>query len=232
MADHGQEVGVARLPESILSVPATHQIAEDFYDFAATGRCWRNAITQDEVDALIEAGRLKDFTSRFVPGKGWAKLDPPAVVTAEQVNAAQARGLLHGAHDAINRHILVETRAKRLGVYGMCEACAGKGAYWEPPEAEQWAEDWEQIEPRKGDGYQLWETTSEGSPVSPVFATPEELARWLTENGATTFGPDTAPYETWLAFIRGPGWAPSMIGSERGVMSGVDAVAEHAEQKS
>ena len=38
------------------------------------------------------------------------------------------------------------------------------------------------IEPPKGVGYQCWETTSEGSPISPVFKTPVELYNWLALN--------------------------------------------------
>ena len=40
----------------------------------------------------------------------------------------------------------------------------------------------EQIEPPKGDGYQCWETTSEGSPISPVFESFDELCDWLSKN--------------------------------------------------
>lgn len=35
-----------------------------------------------------------------------------------------------------------------------------------------------QFEPPAGEGYQLWETTSEGSPISPVFETLSELSEW------------------------------------------------------
>jgi hypothetical protein len=73
----------------------------------------------------------------------------------------------------------------------------------------------------KGNGYQLWETTSEGSPVSPVFETPEELARWLADNNASSFGSQTESYETWLKFIKGPAWAPSMVRDSEGLRSGV-----------
>lgn len=40
----------------------------------------------------------------------------------------------------------------------------------------------EMMEPPVGEGYQLWETTSEGSPISPVFTTLEELCDWYMEN--------------------------------------------------
>jgi len=38
------------------------------------------------------------------------------------------------------------------------------------------------VEPPKGEGYQCWETTSEGSPISPVFKTFDDLCDWLSKN--------------------------------------------------
>lgn len=58
------------------------------------------------------------------------------------------------------------------------------------------------IEPPEGDGYQLWETTSEGSPVSPVFKTVEELAEWCEEN-ATVFAKIKVSKEEWLKMFNG-----------------------------
>ena len=75
--------------------------------------------------------------------------------------------------------------------------------------------------PPEGDYYQLWNTTTEGHPMSPPCKTPEELARWLVDNKASAVGFQTASYEEWLAFIKGPGWAPSMIVTEKGITSGV-----------
>lgn len=49
--------------------------------------------------------------------------------------------------------------------------------------------------------YMMYEDTSEGTPISPAFATKEELARWLTDTGASAFGRLTATYEQWLATI-------------------------------
>lgn len=83
-----------------------------------------------------------------------------------------------------------------------------------------------EVQPPTGDGYQLWETVSEGSPISPVFATPEELARWLVEPGNDTSITKDTGYEQWLVFIQGDGWAPSMMCSpEHGLESGISAVA-------
>lgn len=52
------------------------------------------------------------------------------------------------------------------------------------------------VEPSEGEGYQLWETTTEGSPSSPVFESLEALCEWCEEN-ATTFGDFTATKEEW-----------------------------------
>lgn len=73
----------------------------------------------------------------------------------------------------------------------------------------------------------MYEDTSEGTPISPAFETPEELARWLADNGASAFANETASYEAWLSVARG-GWAPSMILTSAGLQSGVAALAGHA----
>lgn len=79
-------------------------------------------------------------------------------------------------------------------------------------------------------GWCMYETTSEGTPISPVFATPEELARWLADNNASTFASMTTTYENWLRMIQ-VGHAHSMTLRGDGVMeSGVDSVAEHKAQ--
>ena len=80
--------------------------------------------------------------------------------------------------------------------------------------------------PPAGDGWQMWETTSEGSPISPVFDTPETLARWLADNEASSFGSETATYDQWLSMIT-DGWAPLMVvDSEHGLRSGVEAATD------
>jgi hypothetical protein len=71
----------------------------------------------------------------------------------------------------------------------------------------------------------MYETTSEGTPISPAFATPEELARWLADNGASAFGSSTASYEAWLKVAQG-GFAPSAVYTpQTGLVSGVEAMA-------
>lgn len=70
----------------------------------------------------------------------------------------------------------------------------------------------------------MYETVSEGTPISPAFETPEELARWLADNNASASGFGGASYENWLAMIR-EGWAPSLVIDGGKIQSGVDFVA-------
>lgn len=101
---------------------------------------------------------------------------PPAAL----VNEASKKSPM--VHDSINRLIAVEARARRLGVYGRCATCDGEGVVWDSQEHRAAYEAWEPFEPPSGDGWQVWETVSEGSPISPVFSTPEEAAKWVEEN--------------------------------------------------
>lgn len=192
--------------------PETAALGEAFYalnERHGHGR-WCNSITQDEVQALVDADRLYDFTSHFVPGKGWQPNDPPTMPSAEQVNEWNQRGF---GHDAINRWILIETRAKRLGIYGKCKWCDGEGSLWPSDEYRKLSDEWERIDPPVGEGWQVWETVSEGSPITPVFATREALVDHLVEGGD---GWDRKRGEAgWSrdnaeSFV-GDGWAPSLI---------------------
>jgi hypothetical protein len=117
--------------------------------------------------------------------------------------------------------------------------CAKWKAGWRPDyctEAAMTYEEWAGQRPHRDEYMPNWpaeqrthlmmyEDTSEGTPISPAFATPEELARWLADNNASAFGSSTATYEQWLNVARGA-WAPSLIYTpETGVQSGVEASA-------
>jgi len=161
----------------------TKQLADDWYDFNNTGEKWCDKITQEEVDALIKHGRLMDFTHKFVRGKGNIKIKPKPQITAKMVNEWGRNGL---RHDAINKWICIETRAKRLDIFGKCELCDGNGEIWFNKKVEKLADDWynnEKYEPPTGKGWQVWETVSEGSPISPVFDSSDKIINWLIEKG-------------------------------------------------
>ncbi len=95
--------------------------------------------------------------------------------------------------------------------------------YWDavgtPPYARHYLPDFEGMEM----GYCLYETVSEGTPVSPVFATKELLAEYLAEHG--DFWDQKRGHGGWsieraMAFCES-GWAPSFImGENTGLVEG------------
>lgn len=62
--------------------------------------------------------------------------------------------------------------------------------------------------------YMMYEDTSEGSPISPAFETPEELARWLADTEASFFADIPASYERWLAVCYGGHGLPVFVKRE------------------
>ena len=187
-------------------------VSDDWYDFARTGRRWCDAITDDEVAALVEASRLRDFTHTWSPeSRRWERRPDGYIPSADEVNEWQrARGM---GHDSINAWICLEARCKRLGIAHKCPECDGSGELWSSPEAKARYEEWTPTEPPAGEGWQVWETVSEGSPITPVFGTPEALARFLSTDGDdwSRNGKRTLPqYEDALAFVTA-GWAPSAM---------------------
>lgn len=80
---------------------------------------------------------------------------------------------------------------------------------WTPEEATHW---------------RMFETVSEGSPVSPPFATPEELAQWCADHPQEVYSGGT--YEQWLAICHGA-FAPSGVSINGGpIMTGVEAIGK------
>lgn len=158
---------------------------------------WMHHLNDDDVAALVAAGRLHDFTSTWTPGEGWKLKDPPYIPTAKEVNEWSLMGL---GHDSCNQWAVMRAECKRLGYPTECAYCKGEGQLWPSPEIKKQYEDWQETKPPKGDGFQLWETTSEGSPISPVFVTLEELCEWAATE-ATTFGSFKTSKEEWMKML-------------------------------
>lgn len=188
---------------------------------------WQHHLNQADVDALLAGGRLMDFTHRVVKGEGWKPIEPPPAPTAEQVNAWSLHGF---GHDAINSWVVIKARCEREGEPTSCATCGGVGSVEAYPGQRAERDAWKPEEPPTGEGWQLWETVSEGSPVSPVFATDEELARWLTtEDGGKEAGPSRRPLT--ISQARGfvaAGWAPTGMSDAGGYHDGVEFVASQS----
>jgi hypothetical protein len=223
--------GVSRLGRDVSLVKEMHRL------FVHWIGQWSHHLIQADVDALIDRGRLMDFT--HVPrteeqrevvrrkvadgGNSWLPEPNGYRPTAAEVNAWSLSGM---GHDSINQWVCVKARCAREGVPVTCPECDGDGDRWPSQAHKALAESWVDIPPPEGKGWQMWQTTGEGSPMSPVFAMPEELARWLADTGASAFGSETATFDQWLGMIAGPGWAMSAVRDGEGLRSGVAAVSE------
>lgn len=90
--------------------------------------------------------------------------------------------------------------------------------YWEiwgaPPDEENYRPAWTSEE---ATAYQVYESVSEGTPVSPVFATEEDLRGWLRTQGYPDVGIDR--FIEW-------GHAPSMAVGPGGIVMNIHALAE------
>lgn len=92
-------------------------------------------------------------------------------------------------------------------------------------------------EPPKGDGWQLWQTVSDG-PITPVFATAEELIDWMCQpvprekrpHYAPEAFPDNPAGQGWRReiaepFVKEHGWAPTLLSTPDGrLIPGAEAV--------
>ncbi len=88
------------------------------------------------------------------------------------------------------------------------------------PIAEDYMPNWDV---RENIMFMMYETTTEGTPLSPAFKKKEELAHWLAETKASAFGNYTATYEEWLSMIEQSNSVPSIVITPSGVNTGVSA---------
>lgn len=85
--------------------------------------------------------------------------------------------------------------------WDQCSVCKGENIH---PDAKEAYDAWKETPIPTGEGWQMWETVSEGSPVTPVFPTAEGLVEHLvSEMGHTRKAAE--------AFCVDGGWVPSMM---------------------
>jgi len=173
---------------------------------------WNHHLSQEDVDALVAGGSLYDFTHTWSGETGWQPKDPPYHPTAAEVNTWSLRGF---GHDSINCLVVVKARCLRDGFPYLCAWCHGHGdvEMYEGQRAD--AEAWRPEEPPSGDGWQLWETVPEGSPISPVFPLKEGLIHWLMSPAYTRSASEPLTREQAVAFVDAA-WAPSLVVTAEG----------------
>jgi len=104
-------------------------------------------------------------------------------------------------------------------VWGKCPVCKGEGI---DPAAKEAYDAWKETPVPEGPGWQLWETVSEGSPISPVLPTREAFVEYLVSKGSTRSAAE--------AFATS-GWTPSAVSIPgKGFVTGIE-VAEAMQGK-
>jgi hypothetical protein len=149
--------------------------------------CWLNHLIQDDVDALVAARKIQDLTHTWSREAGWVPIEPTPSLTAEAVNEYHLSEPLASP----NAGAVIHARCEREGVVETCPTCEGHGALEAYPGQRAESAAWKMTDPPTGDGWQLWESVSDGSPITPVFATAELLVDWLTTRGEKG---DPVPY--------------------------------------
>lgn len=173
----------------------------------------KHNMTQDEVDYVIErkcqnkhrSEELKRIMAEFFPD-------------AEKVTPEIFSKLSLMLWDfSLNLdYMLIAYHSEKEGWDSSCPHCKGEGVLFLNDEIKRLHEEFQWIEPPTGEGYQMWETTSEGSPISPVFKTAEELAEYCEREGVSWFGDRTAKKEDWLRVINDS--APATVQVAPGVI--------------
>lgn len=170
---------------------------------------WCHHLNADDVAALVHGGRLRDLTHTWDRENGWTPKDPPALPTPEEVNEWSLSGF---GHDGINQWVVVQARCAREGVEEGCSTCAGHGSVEVYPGQRAEADAWTAQDPPAGAGWQLWESVSEGSPITPVFPTAGGLIEHLVTVGDRPGSDRDSRYSRPAAeALIASGWAPSGV---------------------
>lgn len=88
-------------------------------------------------------------------------------------------GLGGGASYKIRKSLLKAAHIRDEN-WDICKICGGDAM---DPVAKEAYESWEEVPPPEGPGWQLWETVSEGSPISPVFPDGAAFKAYLLAQG-------------------------------------------------
>ena len=163
------------------------------------------------IESGCEEGKSEYFwekaKEKYDKSRWWLPYKNGYIPTAKEVNDWSIGGF---GHDSSNSYTCIKARCQRNGHDSECNVCNGEGTIWYPLESKELAENWERTHPPSGDAYQVWETVSEGSPISPVFSDPLILAEWMA-NSKPWGAAQEMSVSQWLEFITGPGWAPSGV---------------------
>lgn len=88
-------------------------------------KCWSHHLAQEDVNALVAEGRLRELSHRWSAAEGWIARGNAQTLTASAVNRwsiASATG-----HDGTNALICIQSRLLKQGKTYACPHCRGSG---------------------------------------------------------------------------------------------------------
>lgn len=163
---------------------------ENLEHFKRTGRTYphpwleewgmapREEVPRDVRDRI---GAMTGQHDRFHALQSHLDEHPPKLLPLDSELAQLVSGLAGGRpSDYRIYYALIKAAGLDDRRWGVCKVCDGHGL---DPEIREPFENWKEEPPPEGEGWQLWETVSEGSPVSPVFATKAEFINYLVGDG-------------------------------------------------
>lgn len=162
------------------------------------------------------------------------RFDPYTRQTEKEYIPMYDQSYIEAINEWINGHLLWEK-----GEHPVQKADRNPGYryyadyYGDAPQKELYRPDWK---PEEMTWYQVYETVSEGTPVTPPFETREELVEYLVANGdfadqKRRLEPlSSIPCDPWTReeatrFVFEAGWTPSLVVLGGDVMTGVQALA-------
>lgn len=149
------------------------------------------AIDDKRERSLAEAKLFRDYPTELLP------ITREFTAFAEALNGGHKIDQMCGSSTSWRIQKSLVKAAGFDEAWGTCPICDGHA---DDPAKRAECEAWKETPPPKGDGFQLWETTSEGSPSSPVFSSLDELCAWCADN-ATTFASFKASADEWKRML-------------------------------
>jgi len=167
---------------------------------------WAQAPREDMPRAVrLRLHEIENGQERQREFMKWYHHNPPKLLTLTDEMVQFIRALAGTDPSRISgdySYDIYRTLLKTAGIdpksgWGTCKTCNGDGT---DPSIKEAYEAWKKEAPPEGEGWQLWETVSDGSPISKVYATRDEFVAHLMDEGYSRKAAE--------AFCE-TGWAPS-----------------------
>lgn len=168
-------------------------------------------MTQEEVDYVMSHKRKIDIET---VNRIMAELFPKAEKVTPEIFSQLSLIIWDFTYNLDG--LLIRYHSEKEGWESYCPHCGGDGRLFLNDEIARLHEEFQWVEPPTGEGYQMWENTSEGSPITPVFRTAEELAEYCERERVSWFGASTATKADWLRVINNS--APATLEIAPGVI--------------